>query len=69
VVLRIRNGKIFESDNHNNILDCTFPQGIPDPESLDAHIQSIVGVVETGLFLNMTSQVIIGGPDGVKVLP
>lgn len=69
VVLRVRNGKIFVSDNHNNILDCTFPQGITDPETLDTRIHSIVGVVETGLFLNMTNQVILGGPDGVKVLP
>jgi len=25
-------------------------------------------VVETGLFLNMASQAIIGGPEGVKIL-
>jgi len=35
---------------------------------MEAHIRSIVGVVEVGLFLNMAKRAIIGGPDGVKVL-
>ncbi|BCL80363.1 ribose-5-phosphate isomerase A [Ktedonobacteria bacterium brp13] len=68
VTLRVRNGETFITDNKNNILDCTFPQGITDPVTLDAKIQSIVGVVETGLFLNMAEKVLIGGPEGVKVL-
>jgi ribose 5-phosphate isomerase A len=62
-------GNAFVTDNNNTIIDCIFPDGINDPDELDARIHSIVGVVETGLFLNFTSQVIIGGPDGVKILP
>lgn len=69
VQLREKEGKVFVTDNHNFILDCTFPQGIADPQDLNTHIESIVGVVETGLFLNMAHQVIIGGPDGVQALP
>ncbi len=61
--------KPFITDNHNFILDCTFPNGIEQPEELDAQIHKIVGVVETGLFLNMAQQVLIGGPEGVEVLP
>jgi ribose 5-phosphate isomerase len=68
VELRVRNGETFITDNKNNILDCTFTQGISDPVTLDAKIQSIVGVVETGLFLNMAEKALIGGPEGVKVL-
>lgn len=69
VQIRHHNGIPFITDNHNYILDCTFPQGISDPEQLDAQIHSIVGVVETGLFINMVSQVVIGGPEGVQIFP
>lgn len=62
-------GEPFITDNNNIILDCTFPNGIADPAALDAQLHSIVGVVETGLFLHMAQQAIIGGPEGVKFLP
>lgn len=58
----------FITDNGNMIVDCTFPNGIPDPLALHTQIKNIVGVVETGLFLHMAERAIIGGPDGVKVL-
>lgn len=58
----------FITDNHNMILDCAFPQGVTDPHTLNEQIIHIVGVVETGLFLNMAERVIVGGPDGVKTL-
>ncbi len=69
VLLRQLAGQTFITDNHNVILDCIFPGGIPDPSDLHARIKRIVGVVETGLFLNMTEQAIIGGPGGVSYLP
>jgi len=69
VLLRQLAGQVFITDNHNVILDCVFPGGIPDPSGLHARIKRIVGVVETGLFLNMTEQAIIGGPGGVSYLP
>lgn len=59
----------FITDNHNLILDCTFPQGIADPATLDDRLHRIVGIVETGLFLGMAQQALIGGPDGVQSLP
>ncbi|MBE3559421.1 MAG: ribose-5-phosphate isomerase RpiA [Ktedonobacteraceae bacterium] len=69
VTLRRLGDSTFITENHNIILDCTFPNGISDPEELDALMHRIIGVVETGLFLNMANQALIGGPDGVQTLP
>jgi ribose 5-phosphate isomerase A len=66
--LRVRDGQTFITDNSNMILDCAFPGGIDDPPALDTRIRSIVGVVETGLFLHMTAHAIIGGERGVQTL-
>lgn len=68
VALRLVGENVFITDNSNFILDCTFPGGIPDPPALQAAMKQIVGVVETGLFLNMVEQAVIGGPDGVKIV-
>ena len=68
VALRYVGETVFITDNSNFILDCTFPGGIADPLALQAVIKQIVGVVETGLFLHMAEQAIIGGPDGVKLV-
>jgi ribose 5-phosphate isomerase A len=65
VEIRRFDGQLFLTDNHNFILDCSFPGGIADPAGLHARIKAIVGVVETGLFLDMAAQAIIGGPAGV----
>ena len=59
----------FITENRNIILDCTFALGISDPADLDIRMHSIVGVVETGIFLHMAQQAIIAGPDGIKMLP
>jgi ribose 5-phosphate isomerase A len=59
----------FITENANIILDCTFPNGIDDAPDLDARIHSIIGVVETGLFLNIASRAIIAGPEGISYLP
>src|SRR5437763_742400 len=68
VQLRQLAGSTFVTENCNIILDCTFPNGIADPEHLNAQMRRIVGVVETGLFLGMAAQAIIGGPNGVHVM-
>lgn len=69
VRLRPSGNNVFFTENCNVILDCYFAGGIADPVDLEVRIRRIVGVVETGLFLNMAKQAIIGGPDGVKLLP
>ena len=68
VQLRQSADLVYMTDNNNFILDCTFPGGITDPPGLNDRIKHIVGVVETGLFLNMAEQAIIGGPEGIKVV-
>jgi ribose 5-phosphate isomerase A len=57
----------FVTDSGNFIVDCSFPP-IEAPAALDQQLNGVVGVVEHGLFLNMTSQAIVAGQDGVKVL-
>jgi ribose 5-phosphate isomerase A len=59
--------KPFVTDSGNFIVDCRFPP-IEAPAALDQQLNSVVGVVEHGLFLKMTSQAIVAGRDGVKVL-
>jgi len=66
---RLLANQLYITDNHNVILDCTFPGGIADPASRDARLHSIVGVVETGLFLHMAQKAVLGSSEGVKVLP
>lgn len=69
VQLRRSGNNVYITENCNVILDCFFAGGIADPLDLEAGIRKITGVVETGLFLNIAKQAIIGGPDGVIVLP
>ena len=67
--LRQRFGQTFITENHNVIVDCMFANGIADPTALDATLHQIVGVVETGLFLNIAQQALIAGPEGLEILP
>lgn len=66
-VLRIRDGERFVSNNGNYIVDCQF-KSIPDPVELHHDLKQMLGVVETGLFIDMTDIVIIAGENEVKVL-
>lgn len=68
VTLRQLDDSVFVTDNQNVILDCTFPGGVTDLDKLHADIKNIVGVVETGFFLHLASEAIIGGPNGIKTL-
>jgi len=60
-------GKPFITDGGNYILDCAFGP-IRSAEALQRDLDSIVGVLEHGLFIGMTSEVLIGTPEGVKRL-
>jgi len=60
-------GSPFISDGGHYILDCVLSGGCT-PASLAPKLDSVVGLVEHGLFLGMASQVFVGGADGVKVL-
>lgn len=51
------------TDNGNFIVD-TFFRNVRRPEIVDGKLKSIPGVVETGLFLNMSDTVYVGRKDG-----
>jgi ribose 5-phosphate isomerase A len=53
-------GTPFETDGGHYLLDCRFPNGIADPPWLDRTLTMRPGVVETGLFLGMSPEVIVG---------
>jgi ribose 5-phosphate isomerase A len=69
VQVRQTRNQVYLTDNGNMILDCSFVNGIVDSEYVHTRVRAIVGVVESGLFLNMANQALIAGPDGVKYLP
>ena len=56
-------GERFITDNGNYIADITIAE-IGEPARLQAALKNIAGVVETGLFLNQASQLIIGRRNG-----
>jgi ribose 5-phosphate isomerase A len=61
-------GAPFLTDNGNHLLHCTFPSGIADPRALELALAGRAGVVETGLFLGMAREVLVGGARGVRRL-
>ena len=62
----LENGERYLTDSQNYIIDLdVFP--IKDPVTFGAELKALTGVVEQGLFTNMTETVLIGTPDGVKV--
>jgi ribose 5-phosphate isomerase A len=63
VSLRQQEGRPLITDHHHYILDCQFER-IADPGGLNSILHNIPGVVETGLFVNMANEAIIGYPDG-----
>ncbi|PEN02241.1 ribose 5-phosphate isomerase A [Bacillus wiedmannii] len=66
--LRLKNNETFITDNNNMIIDCIFPHNITNPTNFHTQLKMITGVVETGLFVNMTSKAIIGTKNGIKEL-
>ncbi len=67
LALRIRDGELFVTDNGNVIIDCAFGQ-IPDAQKLASALSTIPGVVDHGLFLDMASLAILGGPNGIEII-
>lgn len=60
-------GVVYKTDNGNFILDCDFKE-IHDPQKLQQELISLVGVVETGLFINMTNKVLVGKEEKVELV-
>jgi ribose 5-phosphate isomerase A len=64
---RTPDGEPFISEGGHYILDCILNAGF-SPASLEKSLDSVVGLVEHGLFLGMASEVFVGGIDGPSVL-
>lgn len=65
--LRMDGDKPYITDNDNYIVDLYFDSPIKDAQQAAKDFESLVGVVEHGLFLGMSSSVIIAGKEGVYV--
>ena len=57
----------YVTDNGNFILDVDFGV-IEDPKDLESRIKRIPGVIETGLFIEMADEALIGTRSGIKIL-
>ena len=71
-LLRSRpDGSAFTTDNGNHVIDCRFPDGLPEGgglRELEERLALRPGVIESGLFLGMASEAVIAGADGIRVL-
>jgi ribose 5-phosphate isomerase A len=61
--VRSSDNKAIITDNGNYVVDCFFEE-IKEPAVLNQQINSIPGVLDNGLFLNMANIVVLGKNDG-----
>ncbi|MGH7504503.1 MAG: ribose 5-phosphate isomerase A [Longimicrobiales bacterium] len=66
--LREKHGQPFVTDGGHYILDCLFEDGIADAAAVEAALRARPGVVASGLFLGMATDVIVAGDGGVRHL-
>ena len=59
--------EIAVTDNGNYIVDLHFKEPIKDVNKAAEELKHTVGVVDHGLFVDMSYQVIIAGKDGIRV--
>ena len=65
--IREKNGRTFVSDNGNSILD--WEHGvIAEPAALEKQLKLMTGVLDSGIFANVASCVIVAGVDGIRRL-
>jgi ribose 5-phosphate isomerase A len=60
-------GAEYRTDQGNMILDCDFGP-ISDAEKLARELEARAGIVEHGLFLNLSYRVVVASPNGVREL-
>lgn len=65
--LREKNGQLFVTDNGNYIADCRFER-IENPQTLEAEINMVPGVVDNGLFVGLADKVIIASTNGIRTM-
>lgn len=59
--------EIAVTDNGNYIVDLHFTEPIKDPPKMAQELKNVCGVVDHGLFCDMTTAVIVAGADGIYV--
>jgi ribose 5-phosphate isomerase A len=64
---RTADGRPFLTDQNNFILDAAFGP-IADVRSLAVRLAERAGIMEHGLFVNTTAEVIVAGPDGIRCM-
>jgi ribose 5-phosphate isomerase A len=65
--LRTIGGIPFITDEGNYIADCSVGE-VADASTLGRQITNIVGVVETGLFIDLASMIVVGGINGIEII-
>lgn len=63
---RSPDGSPFRTDGGNHVADCAVGP-IENAARLDSRLRSVVGVVETGLFLGLASRVIAATAEGLEI--
>ena len=67
ILRKSEKGTPIITDEGNYIIDANFGV-IQKPYELSAKLESRAGIVEHGLFLDLTSKVIVAGKEGLKIL-
>jgi ribose 5-phosphate isomerase A len=67
VIRKNADGSQYVTDSGNMILDCDFGP-IADPVDLAAKLGARAGIIEHGLFIGITSDLIVAGESGVRHL-
>ncbi|MFL5356002.1 ribose-5-phosphate isomerase RpiA [Archangium sp.] len=60
-----KDGAPYQTDQGNFVLDCAFGP-LERPEALAARLESRAGIVGHGLFIGLTSGLVVAGPEGVE---
>lgn len=60
-----KDGVPYQTDQGNFVLDCAFGP-LEHPEALAARLESRAGIVGHGLFIGLTSALVVAGPEGVE---
>ena len=66
--LRMDGDKPYVTDNDNYIVDLYYTAPIADVMAVAGALEKVVGVVEHGFFLDMTTAVIVAGKTGIDVI-
>lgn len=64
VTLRAGDDGPVRTDNGNAVLDCRLPGGIEDPAVTELQLAIVPGVCETGLFIDLCDEALLGRDDG-----